>query len=92
MVVAARRIYLGLIRTAFRAETEVTWVGEMVEHSIWNSPHRAKLEDRSATELADRAFTVSQSCPHLPRLLFYFPQRGVQHQLIGRIDFSAWET
>jgi len=53
-------------------------LGETVERSTWNSPHRAKLEDRSATELVNRAFPVSRFCPHLSHLLFCFPQRGVR--------------
>ena len=58
-----------------------------VERDTQDSPHRAKLEDRSATRLTVRVFPVSRSRPRLSPPPFCFPQRSLQHRFTGRVDF-----
>ena len=64
-VVWMHRLRLRLIRTVFLAKTPSPRpLDETVERNTQNSPRRAKLQNSSATELADRAFP-SRPCPHL---------------------------
>ena len=71
----------------FHAETpSPRSLGETVERSTRNSPRRAKLKDGSATELADQAFPVSQSFPHLsPPPLLPAAQRETPAGRLGRL-------